>query len=224
MTHDPKKHHRRSIRLSGYDYSKNGTYFITICTRNKECMFGTIVDGAMRLNDIGRIAADSWEWLARQYDYIVLDEWVIMPNHIHGIIVITNDVVGAVGPVGAVRCTGGSRTAPAGGIAHTGGTAPTGHRKPIGRLIGAYKTVSTKRINELVHTPGTRFWQRNYYEHIIRNDDKLNHIRQYIIDNPARWQTDRENPNAENPETATRETTPTIAGAKHPYTDRRWLL
>ena len=123
------------------------------------------------LNDFGEMVAESWEWLATRYDYVELDQWTIMPNHMHGIIVIT----------GVVK--GGSRT------------APTEKRKPIGRLVGAFKTVSTKRINHLRNTPGVKIWQRNYYEHIIRNDDELNRIREYIVNNPAQWEMDRENPN-----------------------------
>lgn len=180
----PDNHHRRSIRLPGYDYSQNGAYFITICTQNRECILGEIEDDAMRLSDAGQIAADSWEWLARQYDHVVLDEWEITPNHLHAIIVIIDGGRGGSQEGGSQE--GGSRT------------APTGRRKPLGGLIGAYKTVSTKRFNELVHTPGARIWQRNYYEHILRNDDELNRIRQYIIENPARWGTDRENPKVGN--------------------------
>ncbi len=163
------RQNRRSIRLPGYDYSKNGAYFVTICTQNRECLFGTIVDGEMQLNQFGKIAADTWNWLRNQYNYVVLDQWVVMPNHLHGIIVINND------------CRGGSRT------------APTVNRKPLGRLIGAFKTVSTKHINQIRTTPGVRIWQRNYWEHIIRNDGDLNRIRQYIMDNPIKWETDREN-------------------------------
>ena len=91
---------RHSIRLQGYDYSKAGAYFVTLCTQDRECLFGDIVDGEMRLNDAGRIVANSWEWLAEQYDHVSLDEYIVMPNHAHGIIVITDD------------CKGGSRTAP----------------------------------------------------------------------------------------------------------------
>ncbi len=166
----PQRHHRRSIRLRGYDYSQSGAYFVTVCTQNRKCLFGDIADGQMVLNDAGGIVAHTWRWLATQYDYVELDEWGIMPNHMHGIIVIT-DV-----------CRGGSRT------------APTGKRKPIGRLVGAFKTVSTNRINEMRGMPGGKLWQRNYYEHIIRNDDELNRIREYIANNPIRWEMDRENP------------------------------
>jgi len=181
MTYDPHNHHRRSIRLKGYDYARAGAYFVTICTRNRECLFGEVVDGKLWLNDAGRIVADVWEWLGIQYDYVELDEWVVMPNHLHGIIVIVDD-----------DRRGGSRTAPT----RTAPTPPT-QRKPIGRLVGAFKTVSTKHINEHRGTPGVPVWQRNYYEHIIRNDPSLQRIRAYIANNPLRWHHDRENPAAQ---------------------------
>jgi len=180
---DPDKHHRRSIRLPGYDYSRSGAYFVTICAQDRACLFGDIADGVMRLNDAGRVVADSWQWLESQYDYVELDEWMVMPNHIHGIIVITDDNDNG-------GCRGGSRTAPTGDARNA-----TPKRKPIGRLIGAFKTVSTKRINELRGTPGISVWQRNYYEHIIRNNDELNRIRDYIANNPKQWEIDQENPN-----------------------------
>ncbi|MGK5090421.1 transposase [Deltaproteobacteria bacterium TL4] len=175
MKYDPAKHHRRSIRLKGYDYTQNGAYFVTICVQNRECLFGKIVDEAMRLNGAGQIVVDTWEWLASQYDHVDLDNWVVMPNHLHGIIVLTDD--GDNGDDGR----GGSRT------------APTNHpkkRKPLGRLIGAFKTVSTKHINAWRQTPGNQLWQRNYYEHIIRNEASLNQIQEYILNNPRVWTED----------------------------------
>jgi REP element-mobilizing transposase RayT len=129
----------------------------------------------MRLNPIGRIVDQTWRWLAARYAHVHLDQWVVMPNHLHGIIILT-------------PCRGGSRTAPT-----------TTKRKPLGRLIGAFKTVSAKRINRTRGTPSTRLWQRNYYEHIIRNDDELDQIRQYIVDNPSRWALDHENPHRAEP-------------------------
>ncbi|WP_052606071.1 transposase [Calidithermus timidus] len=173
------RNNRRSIRLKGYDYAQQGAYFITICTQNRARLFGEIVDGQMRLNEWNRIVAESWQWLAEQYEHVELDEWVIMPNHLHGIIVIVDDG----------RRRGGSQTAPTG----HGRPMPT-TRKPIGRLVGAFKMVSTKRMNEMRGTPGAAVWQRNYYEHIIRNEESLNRIRQYIAKNPLRWHLDRENP------------------------------
>lgn len=169
--YNPDKHHRRSIRLQGYDYASAGSYFITLCTHQRQCLFGEIVDGQMRLNEFGQIAADTYLWLATQYPYIHLDSWVVMPNHLHGIIVMAD-----------YPCKGDSRIAPA-----VNG-AP---RKSLGRLIGAFKTVSTKQINLIRNTPGMPLWQRNYYEHIIRDDRALQNIRRYIQNNPSAWQEDK---------------------------------
>ena len=187
MTYDPHKHHRRSIRLQGYDYAQAGAYFVTICTQNRECLFGDVVDGAMRLNEFGEIVRLTWEDLPNHVANIVLDAFVVMPNHAHGVIFITDSVV-----VGA-----GSEPAPT-------EPAPTQHtqprRYPLPEIIRQFKTFSARRINELRGTPGISVWQRNYYEHIIRDDESLNRIRRYILENPQRWAMDRENPNAVDPE------------------------
>ena len=163
---------RRSIRLQGYDYAEVGAYFITICTEKRKCLFGDVIDGQIQLNNLGRVVVDAWEWLGRQYDYVETVELVVMPNHLHGVIIINDE------------STGGSRTAPTPELAVV--------RKPLGRLVGAFKTVSSKSINALRGSPGVQVWQRNYYEHIIRNDDDMTSIRQYIIDNPAGWEKDPE--------------------------------
>jgi putative transposase len=217
MPYDRNKHHRRSIRLPGYDYASTGAYFVTICVRGGECLLGEVVDGEMQLNDWGQIANESWEWLAEQYSYVSLDAWVIMPNHIHGIIVIQdNDTPGVAGRGGsrtaptttaptttaptatAPTTTTPSTTAPSTTTPST--TAPTDKtptkRKPLGRLVGAFKTVSTKRINQLRDMPGVPFWQRNYWEHVVRNERSLNRIRKYIENNPARWAEDQLHPDA----------------------------
>lgn len=192
---------RRSIRLKDYDYTKPGAYFVTLCTHERVCLFGTVAGGEMRLNEYGRKAADWWLWLAERYPYVRLDEWVVMPNHLHGIVVITDDH--------ADGGRGGSRTAPTGPrdihtVTHdvlTGPRAGAGDlrigsvkRKPLGRLIGAFKTVSTKHVNDIRSTPGAKLWQRNYYEHVIRDDPSLHRIREYIANNPPRWTLDREGP------------------------------
>jgi putative transposase len=91
MTYNPEEHHRRSIRLKEYDYAQPGAYFVTICVQDRECALGEVVDGGMVLNDLGRIVAASWSWLAGQYPYVALDEWGVMPNHLHGIIIINDD-------------------------------------------------------------------------------------------------------------------------------------
>ncbi len=182
MKYDPEIHHRRSIRLKGYDYSRSGYYFVTMCTHNRECLFGEIINGEMALNEYGGIVSESWKWLGVQYDHVELDAWTIMPNHMHGIIVINNDGHGH-------DCRGDSQSDCRGGSR----TAPTCANKPGGRLIGACKTVSTKHINHIRNTPGLPVWQRNYYEHIIRDEKSLENIRNYIINNPARWEEDENN-------------------------------
>jgi len=187
MKYDPAKHHRRSIRLKGYDYTQAGAYFVTLCVQGRECVLGEVVDGQMQLNDWGCVADECWMWLADQYPYVVLDALVIMPNHLHGIIVIDD------GGGGSRR--GGSRSALMGDSRIAPTDAPT-TCKPLGRLVGAFKTVSTKRINEMRGTPGAVFWQRNYWEHVIRNDADLARIREYIQNNPARWMDDQLHPDA----------------------------
>ena len=172
MKFDPKIHHRRSIRLKGYDYSQAGAYFVTIVAWQREMLFGDIVNGEMVLNDFGGIISEKWQWLEKQYEYIELGEWVIMPNHFHGILAIHDNG------------RGGSRSAP----------TPI-KRKPLGGLIGAFKTVSTKQINLLRDTEGQVVWQRNYYERIIRNEPEMDRITRYIESNPLRWADDDENPN-----------------------------
>ena len=174
MKFNPIYHHRRSIRLPGYDYSFPGVYFITICTQNRECLFGDVMDGNMVLNEWGMVVVESWQWLAIQYNYVKLDKWILMPNHLHGIIIING--------------RGGSRTA------HTMRTAHTYVRKPLGRLIGAFKTVSTKRINQIRKTPGATLWQRNYFERVIRNKNEWVKTKEYIQNNPILWVHDSNHP------------------------------
>ena len=173
------RHHRKSIRLRGYDYSRAGAYFVTICTHNRTPLFGDIVNGEMRLDDAGQLVQRTWEGLPRHYSHAELDAFVIMPNHIHGIIVLTPTPVGE-----------GFKPAP---TAMTT-PAPAATRHSLAEIIRGFKTFSARGFNELRSTPGIPLWQRNYYEHIIRNDAALDRIRQYIMDNPARWHEDPENP------------------------------
>jgi REP element-mobilizing transposase RayT len=182
---DGKRHHRRSIRLRGYDYTQAGAYFVTICTRNREPLFGQVVDGKLELNDCGEIVKEEWFRTAEVRPNVELfeEEFVVMPNHIHGIIWIV------VEPVGATR-----RVAPTDGHPH--GPMPDS----LGAMIGLFKSNVTKRINAHCGTPGARVWQRNYYEHIIRTDRAMNAIRRYIAENPLRWHLDRYNPDATGPD------------------------
>ena len=185
MKFDPEKHHRRSIRLKDYDYSQGGAYFVTILAKKRECVFGEIVNGEMHLSKIGQVAEECWEEIPRHFPDIDLDAYVIMPNHIHGILVI--------GDVGARHASPLQNPPPP---PDTGTAArPTGvKRGSIGAIVGSFKSVATKRINELRRTPGEPVWQRNYFEHVIRSEESLNKIREYIFANPAQWETDPENP------------------------------
>lgn len=165
-------HGRRSIRLRGYDYSQEGAYFITLNTRNRECLFGDITDGEMLLNGFGEIVANEWIKTGEIRDEIELDAWVVMPNHFHGLVIIRR---------------GTARRAPT--MEQFGkpvsGSIPT--------IVRSFKSAVTKRINEIRKTPGAKLWQRNYYEHIIRNEKSLENIRNYIINNPAKWDEDENN-------------------------------
>jgi len=157
--------------LKGYDYSQPGAYFVTIVAWHRECLFGDVVDGEVVLNEFGKIVSERWQWLEIQYDYIELGAWLVMPNHFHGILIIHGNG------------RGGSRTAP----------TPI-KRKPLGGLIGAFKTVSTKQINIIQKTEAQPVWQRNYYEHVIRNAKAMQNITNYIEANPLLWNEDNENP------------------------------
>lgn len=155
-------HQRRSIRLQGYDYARVGIYYVTLCAHGRLCRFGTIENEEITLTQDGIIVAETWEWLAQHYPYVHLDAWVLMPNHLHGLILLDD--------------------------------AQTTFHKSLGQLIGAFKTVSAKNINLHHATPAEKVWQRNYYEHIVRDENALNNIRAYIANNPARWASDSENP------------------------------
>ena len=202
MPYNPDIHHRRSIRLREYDYSSGGAYFVTICTHQRECLFGVVVDGEMRLNVAGKTVREEWLKTATVRREIILDEFVIMPNHVHGIIFL-------MGNVGATRwvAQNESESATAGRATHrvdqnepagrraTHRVAPTGPVSgSVGAIIGQFKSIATKRINALHDTPGCPVWQRNYHEHIIREEDELTKVRRYIVENPSQWDLDENNP------------------------------
>lgn len=194
MPYDPARHHRRSIRLKGYDYTQPGAYFITLCTQNREHLFGAVVEGEMRLNAWGKIAREEWFTTARLRPYVRLDEreFVVMPNHVHGIIWIVDDDddgdnVGGNTIVGAQR-----RCAPT--VATTTIQSINVAPGSLGAIVRAFKSAVTQRINAARGTPGAPVWQRNYYERIVRDETALANIRAYILANPLRWTGDRENP------------------------------
>jgi putative transposase len=173
---------RRSIRLPGYDYSAPGEYFITICAHERQCIFGEIVDHEMQLNEAGKIVWEEWQKTSVLRSNIELGAFVVMPNHIHAIIHILEEV-DFVQPAIPSSPRRGDRP-----------VAPTNARGPSPRSVGAimagFKSVVTTRINTLRQTPGMPVWQRNYYEHIISTEKEYLTIEAYIENNPANWMKD----------------------------------
>jgi len=172
------KHDRKSIRLKDYDYSQAGSYFVTICTNDKGCVLGEIINGEMHLNDIGRIVESEWMKTGKIRKNVILDSFVIMPNHLHGIIFI-------------IEMDNGR------GTVHRAPTTeqfakPTSNSIPT--IIRSFKATATKQINQLRNSPGNPVWQRNYFERVIRNEKELNRIREYINSNPYNWNEDNNNP------------------------------
>ena len=198
MVYNPNIHHRHSIRLKDYDYSQAGAYFITICAWQRECLFGEIVDGKMVLNDVGQIVKSVWSGLPEHFTKIHLDEYMIMPNHIHGILHINEFV-------GDVEVKQDSSALPAFDLHGIQGKAGGAFALPLhpvrGSISGSvcsivqnFKSVSTRKINKFRNNPGSPVWQRNYYERVIRNEDELSRAREYVVNNPMKWELDKENP------------------------------
>lgn len=173
MRYDPEIHHRRSVRLPTYDYRQTGVYFVTLCGFQRACLFGELQDGSLQLNEAGTIAQEVWLEIPQHFPHVELDEFVVMPNHLHGLLVLvasstpdSSDVPSLPGPLS----------------------------RSLGAVVGAYKSATSRRINTWRGTPGVPVWQRNYYEHIVRSDEALVSIRRYIADNPHYWAEDEENP------------------------------
>jgi putative transposase len=201
MPNNPLAHQRKSIRLKGYDYTCPGAYFVTITAYRRACVFGEIEGGVMRLNEWGNIVAQCWSAIPDHYCDVVMDEFTIMPNHIHGIIVICENDVKRAYPVGATHgeiVGAGCGDIVGAGLPRPYGNEPTCvetemHTPTLGQIVAVYKYQTTKRINQIRGTPGAPVWQRNYWDHIIRDDDDLFRIREYIHNNPVQWETDVEN-------------------------------
>ena len=185
--YNPDIHHRRTIRLQGYDYAQKGMYFITLCVKERECIFGTIVENEMFLNRIGQIVADEWINSIKIRNNVIIHDFIVMPNHLHGIVEITynkND-----------KSQIGEFVSP---------------KKSIGAIVRGFKVATTKRIKDFVISVGANdnsfnvnsplqewiinhlphIWQRNYYEHIIRDYNDHERIANYINTNPSRWEKD----------------------------------
>lgn len=191
---DPQQHHRRSIRLKGYDYTEPGAYFVTIVTVRRDPLFGKIENGIMMLNDFGKIADECWRAIPEHFPNVELGAHMIMPNHVHGVIGIRADesasTVVVAQHVGATHCVAPTNhcAAPTPII-----TRPTGPKRgSLGAIIGSFKSAVSYRINKEHNATG--IWQRNYYEHIIRDEKDLQRITDYIETNPLRWDEDDENP------------------------------
>jgi putative transposase len=178
MDSEPILPRRRSIRLPTYDYAQGGAYFVTICAYRRRCLFGQVVGSEMRVNEMGAIVEEEWFRSPAIRPNVVLDAFVTMPNHVHGI-VLHDSGVGA---------TGRSPVQPSGP-----------GRGSLGAFVGSFKAAATRRLKALRDAPEGLLWQRNYYEHIIRDDKGLAAIREYIDNNPANWANDRENPDALKP-------------------------
>jgi REP element-mobilizing transposase RayT len=198
MSYNPKLHHRRSIRLRGYDYSQQGAYFITLCLQNRRHLFGRVHNKTMLLSAMGQIAHQHWVQLTERWPHLELGEFQVMPNHFHGVLIVgvpvgvplagtqTPDADPAGEPL-----AGSQERAPARGAPTAATGAPT-----IGEIIGAYKSLVATDCLKLFKKeyPGKqlgKFWQRDYWEHIIRDQRAFDNISRYIVQNPAKWDEDR---------------------------------
>jgi putative transposase len=216
MPDDPHIHHRHSIRLKEYDYTRPGAYFITLTTYERQILFGEVVQDEMRVNRWGRIVQQEWERLAQRFDYIHCDAFVVMPNHVHGILIMHESPDRRGVPSLAYTEDNlpeniGLENAPSG----LGGTPLHGNASPdacgtplhpkrpdgmpngpasrsLGALMAQFKSRVTKRIWAYPGAARVPIWQRNYHEHIVRNEVELNQIRRYIQDNPRHGMEDDE--------------------------------
>jgi REP element-mobilizing transposase RayT len=175
MSYDSKIHHRQSVRLPDYDYSQCGAYYVTVCTQNRMCLFGNVVDGEMVLYDYGIVAQECWGQIPQHFNDARLHKFVVMPNHIHGIIEIASSADISPLPTTNISSTPVTATPP---------KTPKGTSRTIGSIVCGFKIGVTKRI-------GFSVWQRNYYEHIIRGNDEYTYITEYIKNNPSKWEEDK---------------------------------
>jgi len=185
---------RKQLRLPGYDYAFPGVYFVTICSAGKVAVFGSVSGESIVLSRAGEIVRAEWIGLAERFARLVLDEFVIMPNHLHGVLAFVGHAGGA-SPAGGISpaTTGGTTTKPGGASpATTGGASPS---PTLFDVIGAFKSISTIKVNKLLGRRGVPLWQRSYYEHIVRTGEDLRKIQRYILEKPLMWSLDPENPN-----------------------------
>lgn len=199
--------HRRSIRLSGWDYATPGAYFVTICITGHECVLGEVHDKAMTLSPLGQVVEERWHSLRRFFPGVELDAFVVMPNHVHGIIVIKSQALSrgpdreseapgaAPAPSAKVVLPEASPSRSVDGLMARDACPARGTQPgSLGAIVQSFKSVTTRTINRMCRTPGAELWQTNYYERIIRDHEELERTRRCIETNPARWDEDEENP------------------------------
>lgn len=183
----PRRPSRRSPRKPGYDYATPGAYFVTLCAFQRKHIFGKVQDNTVALSPIGRIADHYWQRLPSYYDHVTLDEWVIMPNHLHAVVWLHQSFPGEIDAAAVDRCPPErSRVRPSTCVSPGS----------LNAIIGTYKSLVTRRTNRMLHTPGNTMWQGRFYDHIVRSEHALHHIRRYIIENPKRWALDTYNADA----------------------------
>ena len=181
MKYDPDIHKRQNQRLKEYDYSTEGAYFVTVVAKDRECLFGEIVDSEMVLNDVGMVVRNEFQRTEKLRDNVIIDSLIVMPNHVHTIIYIDRRGVSLERPKNDDIDRATHRI------------APTLRPNTSGSIIGQIKSITTKKINKIHNNPGNKIWQRNFYDHIIHDDDDLNQIREYIMNNPINWDEEDEN-------------------------------
>ncbi|NBB74012.1 MAG: hypothetical protein GVY35_10055 [Bacteroidetes bacterium] len=213
MPYDPDQHDRRSIRLPGWDYRCPAAYFVTICalsearkcpqgrTHNRACLFGAVSDGRMALNACGRIVAEEWCRSPSIRQEIEMDVFIVMPNHVHGIVIIAPpDAPRPITPHGynirvGTHGTRGMTFGPRASLRRrSGGKRPVRRARSLGSFIAGFKSAATTRINRHRETPGAPVWQGRFYERIIRTEREWHAVRRSIRQNPARWHRDRHHP------------------------------
>ncbi len=179
MTLFKDRYRVESARLKGWDYSAAGYYFVTICTRNRECWLGEVIDGIMRLSSVGEVVAEEWLKTSQMRDNVTLDDWVVMPNHLHGIVVIGSVETHRV----ETHCNASLQGQ------HMNKFGP--QRNNLSSIVRGFKSAAAKRIHLADHDFA---WQSRFYDEIIRDEKSLVAIREYIRHNPLKWELDKDNP------------------------------
>jgi len=182
-------HQRKSIRLQGFDYASVGAYFVTICTNERACLFGEIIDGKIILNEIGKMVQRHWNSISKHFQNVIMDEFIMMPNHMHRIITIFDDV----GAKHSQKDTSVNKIVLSENASPLQIPAGTKHQS-LSAIVQNFKSITSRKFNKMKRTSPAKLWQRNYYEHVIRDEDELKRIREYIFNNPLKWELDKENP------------------------------